>query len=125
MSTAEIGYVRDILSISGSFINIGSAKAFHRNLRQLSREDLSVLLTKMNSPMGSCYCVGVLCTDGVSRVFYKCPPELLRAEAIKFYDLSPDAYASIYNGQVKVSKRVLDPFDWVQRLSKCSPYASG
>lgn len=112
----------EVLSISGSFINIGSAKAFQHNLRKLTKNELSEVLEKMSVPATNSYCVGLLCTEGASRVFYKIPPPLIKEEALGFYSLDLSTYSNLYYGPVRVPHNVKEPYEWRCMLEMKSPF---
>lgn len=112
----------EVLSISGSFINIGSAKAFQHNLRKLTKSELSEVLEKMTLPASSKYCVGLLCTEGASRVFYKIPPPLIKEEALNFYSMDLSVYSNLYYGPVRVPHNVKEPYEWRCMLEMKSPF---
>lgn len=112
----------EVLSISGSFINIGSAKAFQHNLRKLTKGELSEVLEKMTVPASSKYCVGLLCTEGASRVFYKIPPPLIKEEALNFYNMDLSVYSNLYYGPVRVPHNVKEPYEWRCMLEMKSPF---
>jgi len=122
LSVEQIFVAVEILSICGSFVNIGSAKAVQHSLRRLSRRELSDVLDMMCVPPSSPYSVGQLCTAGASRVFYKAPPDQIAESARDFYRINLDVYSSIYYSPVRVPHSVREPVLWTQAMESRNPY---
>ncbi|ESO05573.1 hypothetical protein HELRODRAFT_171217 [Helobdella robusta] len=122
LNPTQISMATDILNISGAFVNIGSAKAFQHSLRALSKSQLSDVINNMSVPPSNAYSVGLLCTEGVSRVFYKIPPTMIKQEALDFYNLDFYTYNNLYYNSVRVPHNIRDPEDWKALIAMKNPF---
>lgn len=122
LSTDELSTATAILTIPGAFINLGCVKAIRQKLRKVPKEVLVIILESMSVLRDSPFFVGMLRCEGISRTFYKCPPSVIKQEALDYYQLDYSIYKDLYNGSVKVPNNIKDPLDWITKTKMMSPF---
>lgn len=122
LSPDELSAATAILTIPGAFINLGCVKAIRQKLRKVPKEVLVIILESMSVLRDSPFFVGMLRCEGISRTFYKCPPSVIKQEALDYYQLDYSIYKDLYNGPVKVPNNIKDPIDWITKTKMTSPF---
>ena len=111
-----------ILAIPGAFVNLGCIKAVCQKLRQFSKETIVAVLEVISVPPTSPYFVGVLHCEGPTRTFYKCPPNIIKQEALQYYNIDYPTYVGMYCRPIKIPNNIRDPVEWIQRTKMMSPF---
>jgi len=122
LSPEQISIAVEILSVYGTFVNIGSLKATQYSLRRLTRSELSNVLELMCVPPTSQFCIGQLHTSRTTRVWYKAPPELITRTACEFYRIDLNTYSKFFYAPERVPHWVKEPEVWKVAMCARNPY---
>ena len=111
-----------LLSIPGSFINVGSVKAVKNGLRRFPKDELWNVFLKMAVKRDNEFFIGLLCNDGATNIFYKSPPSMVKNQALEYYGTDFTTYNDLYFKPVRTSNCILNPEEWIRKMSSKSPF---
>ena len=123
--STEMAIAKTILLLPGFFVHSGYART-HKTMRRIyipNKQVVDDILGKMAAvDRDDPRFVGELATIRSAVVFYKCPPDIISANALSYYGIDAVSYAAAFNDEIKVNNNIGQADRWITNFLLRSPF---